>query len=113
MVWLKEKKKLCAYIDRFTKVAVVVGGMNEILKCWIMEKRLRLDNSLWESPGLKQAHKRKDLLNKAHPYISYEEIVLSNGGNRGLENPELSWTSKKLWENHRRTQLKPHSKFES
>lgn len=90
----RKKKKLCAYIDRFTKVAVVVGGMNEILKCWIMEKRLRVNNSLWESPGLKQAHKRKDLLSKAHPYISYEETILSNGGNRGLENPELSWNIK-------------------
>lgn len=30
-----KKKTLRGYIDRFTKVEVVVGGSNDILKCWI------------------------------------------------------------------------------
>lgn len=35
-----KKKTLHAYIDRFTKVAVVVGGSNESLKCRIFKKAL-------------------------------------------------------------------------
>lgn len=38
-----KNETLWAYIDRFTKVGVDIGGSDESLKCWILRKVLRPD----------------------------------------------------------------------
>lgn len=42
-----KKETLCIYIDRLTKVAVVMEGSLESLKCWTFEKDLTLDFAFW------------------------------------------------------------------
>lgn len=40
-------------------------------------------------------HNLKYLLSMTQPYINYEEKMVADGGNHGLENPGSSQTSKK------------------
>lgn len=39
----RKKETIPKYIDRFTKVAVVIGGSDDGLKCWMFKKGLRPD----------------------------------------------------------------------
>lgn len=39
----RKKETIREYIDRFTKVAVVIGGSDDRLKCWMFKKGLRPD----------------------------------------------------------------------
>lgn len=63
---------MCGYIDHFTKVTVVFGG----LKCWIFEKGLRLDSAFQDKLSHNEDHNIKDLLSKAQSQINYEEKPL-------------------------------------
>lgn len=59
-----KKETLHGYIDQFTKVEVVVGGSNEILKCWIYDKSLRPYYASREKLGNEEAHILKYFLSR-------------------------------------------------
>lgn len=79
-----KKETLHTYINRFTKVDVVVKEIDESLKRWIFQKGLLLDNIFWENLVRKEAHGLNALLSRPQPYVKYEEKLLANGGGRRL-----------------------------
>lgn len=72
-----KRTHLLKYIDRFTKVIFVVGGANDGLKFWIIEKGLRPNCMFWEKVGLKGVGSTSELLTQAQPNINYEERLLA------------------------------------
>lgn len=81
------KKTMQGYIYYFTKVAVVVGCIDEKLKCLIFEKGLRPDCMFRKNLGLKESHGLKDLLSRKKRYINHIAKLLAEGGDREVENP--------------------------
>lgn len=73
----KKKETLREYIDQLTKVIMDVGVTYEKLKCWTFKKGQRSDCMFWEKLVLERACTLNDILNKAQPYIRYEEELLA------------------------------------
>lgn len=65
-----KKEILQEYINMFTKVCMVVWGVNYGLKCWIFIKGLRAYCMFSEKLGLEGVDNMNKFLNKPRPYIN-------------------------------------------
>lgn len=62
-----KKKTFRKYIDKFTKMEMVVGDEEYNLKWWMFKKGMIIDCMFWEKLELEGAGNMIELLNKDRP----------------------------------------------